>query len=237
MPLNDMLSRTNGNRFARRFRNDRPNSQQTPAPAPAASPAPAPAPAATLPLPPGVAQGPQNAAFNAFYNTPLYQVPLQEGLESVNANWAARGMLESGAAQKSISDYGAGHAAGGLRDYFSLLGNQQAIGFNAASGQAGASQNYANSIQGANTNYANSLTGLNSAFANNATGLTQGYAGGVSNALGQVGQAQAQGAINAGNINANAIMAQANNSNAMLGGIGNALGSFAGYAAYRPYGS
>jgi hypothetical protein len=236
MPMNDMLSRTRGNRFARRFRDDRPNSPQAPVPTPAATPAATPAPAATLPLPPGVAQGPQNAAFNAFYNTPLYQVPLQEGQDALNANWAARGMLESGAAMKSISDYGAGHAAGGLRDYISLLGNQQALGFSAASGQAGVGQTYANSIQGANANYGNALSGLNSAFANNATGLTQGYASGVSGALSQLGQAQAQGAINAGNINSNAIMANANNTNSMIGGIGNALGQAAGYFAYRPYG-
>lgn len=207
-----------------RNRNNGGGSSATPTPTPA--PAPTPTPSVS----------PQMQAFNAFYGTPLYQVPLQEGLEGVNANWAARGMLESGAAMKSISDYSAGHAAGGLRDYFSLLGNQQAIGFNAASGQAGASQNYANSIQGANTNYANALTGLNSAFANNATGLGQSYANNVSGALGQLGQGQAQGAINIGNALGQGAIANANNTNAMIGGIGSALGNMAGYFAYRPYG-
>jgi hypothetical protein len=235
--MNDMLARTRGNRFARAFGNDRRNPMQTPAPSPAATPAatPAPTPAATLPLPSGVAQGPQNAAFNAFYNTPLYQVPLQEGLDSINAHWAARGGLESGAAMKGISDYTAGHAAGGLRDYMSLLGNQQAIGFNATSAQAGAAQNYANSIQGSNQNYANAMQGANSAYANNASNAYGGYASGINNALGQLGQGQAQGAINAGNINANAITANANNTNAMIGGLGSAFGSVANYYAYRPY--
>lgn len=167
----------------------------------------------------------QNSAFNAFYNTPLYQVPLQEGLDAVNASYAGRGALQSGAAMKAISDYGAGHASGALRDYFSLLGNQQAIGFNAASGQAGAAQSYANSITGSNQNYANSLGAANSQ-----------YASGVGNALGNLGNAYGQGAINTGNILANQQIQNANNTNSMIGGVGSALGGMAGYLAYKPYG-
>lgn len=199
------------------------------------APTPAPAPASTLPLPQGVTLGPENAAFNAFYSTPLYQFPLQQGLEQLNANYAARGILESGAAQKGISDYASGQAAGGLRDYFSLLGNQQAIGFNAASAQSGAAQNYANTITGANQNYANSLSGANSQFANNASNLYGNYAGGVGSALGQQGAVNQQSAYNTGNIYANQAMANANNTNSMIGGIGSALGSAAGYFAYQPY--
>lgn len=166
----------------------------------------------------------QTNALNAFYDTQLYQFPLQQGLEALNANYAARGMLESGAAMKGINDYAAGMASGGMRDYTALLGNQQAIGFNAALGQAGAATGYANSVSGANQNYANSLSGANQSYANN-----------VGNALGQLGNAQGQYAQNVGNINSQAITANANNTNAMIGGVGSALGSAAGYFAYQPY--
>lgn len=195
-------------------------------PRPRSNPRPVGGPAtATTPLPrPAGSSGPGQQPFQAFYDTPLYQFPLQEGLDAVNANYAGRGMLESGAAMKAINDYAAGMAAGGMRDYFQLLGNQQAIGFNAASGQAGVGQNFANSITGANQNYVNSMSNLNSTYANNA-----------GNAYANYGNAQSQYAQNVGNINSNAILAQANNNNAMWGGIGSALGNAAGYFAYQPY--
>lgn len=244
MPTNDMLARVQAREAARdawrdergllnrtnfnpmRIRRTAPSPTPAPAPTPAATPAPTPTPAAS----------PQNQAFAAFYNTPLYQVPLAEGLDALNANYAARGMLESGAAMKSINDYAAGHAAGGLRDYMSLLGNQQAIGFNAASGQAGANQNYANTISGMNTNYGNALSNANSQFANNASGLTSGFANAASGAAGNLGNAIGQGAINTGNILGQNAIAQANNTNSMIGGIGSALGNLGGFLAYRPYG-
>lgn len=173
----------------------------------------------------GSASSGQNAALNAFMNTPLYTVPFQRGVEAINANYAGRGALQSGAAMKAISDYSADSASGALRDYFSLLGNQQAIGFNAASGQAGAAQSYANSITGSNQNYANALSGMNSQFAANAGNAYQNY-----------GNAVSQGAINTGNIIGQGAIANANNTNSMIGGIGSALGNVAGYLAYKPYG-
>lgn len=197
----DALNLERTSNYVRRSNaHDAPNAYQS-VNSPTSAPAPSPTPSSS------------NSAFNAFYQTPLYQFPLQQGLDAVNANYAARGMLQSGAAQKAISDYSAGMASGGLRDYFSLLGNQQAIGFNAASGQVGASQNYANSITGANNNYSNSLQNINTNLAN----------------------AQSQGALNTGNIYANQAYQNANNSNSMIGGIGSALGSAAGYFAYQPY--
>jgi hypothetical protein len=167
----------------------------------------------------------QNSALNAFMDTPLYTVPFERGVDAINANYAGRGALQSGAAMKAISDYAGDSASGALRDYFSLLGNQQAIGFNAAAGQAGAAGNYANSITGSNTNYANALSGMNNQ-----------YAAGVGGALGNLGNAYGQGAINTGNILANQQIANANNTNSMIGGIGSSLGNAAGYFAYQPYG-
>jgi hypothetical protein len=173
---------------------------------------------------PANALTPQQTALNAFYDTPLYQFPLQRGLEAINANYAARGMLESGAAQKSLLDYGAGVAGGALGDYFGLLGNQQGVGLSAASAQAGIGQGYANSLTGLGSNYANSLSALNSNFANNA-----------SNLAGQLGGAIGQGAINTGNALSNQAMANANNNNGLISGLGNIFGSALGAASYTPY--
>jgi hypothetical protein len=175
----------------------------------------------------GTQLSPQEQAFQTFYDSKVYQFPLEQGLEAINANYAARGALESGAAQKAIVDY-AGNtvAAGAFRDYMSYLGNQQGIGLGAASAQVGVGQGYANSITAANNNYAAGVNSANSAFANNASG-----------AAGNLGNAYGQGAINAGNINAGAINAQANNTNSMIQGVGNAFGNAAGAFAYQPYSS
>lgn len=164
---------------------------------------------------------PQQQALNTFYATPLYQFPLEQGLQAINANYAARGMLESGAAQKSINDYAAGMASGGLRDYMGFLGNQQALGATAASASSGVSSNYGNSMAGLNSNYANSLSGLNSNYANTVTGLNSNLA-----------NAQSSYANNVGDIYSNNAIAKANNSNAMISGIGNAFSGALGGLAY-----
>lgn len=173
------------------------------------------------------ALSPQEQAFQTFYNTPVYQFPLEQGLEAISANYAARGATQSGAAQKALIDY-AGNtvAAGAFRDYMSYLGNQQGTGLGAASAQVGVGQGYANSITAANNNYASGVGAANSAFANNASG-----------AAGNLGNAYGQGAINAGNINAGAINASANNTNALIGGLGGMAGNIAGAFAYQPYSS
>lgn len=167
------------------------------------TPAPAPSSAAT----------PQEKALNAFYDTQFYQFPLQQGLDAINANYGARGLLQSGAAIKALDKYASGVASGGFGDYLQTLGSQQALGANAASNIAGMNANYANSLTGLGTGYADAITGANNNLAN----------------------AQGNYASNIGNINANAITANANNTNAMIGGIGSSLGNAAGYLAYQPY--
>lgn len=167
------------------------------------------------------APSPQETALNAFYGTQLYQFPLEQGLQAVNANWAGRGMLESGAAEKSMNDYAAGMASGGMRDYMGWLGNQQSLGATAASSAAGIGANYGNTMAGINNNYANAMQGLNS-----------GYASGVSGISNNMANAQSNYATNVGNITSNAAIARANNTNSMISGIGNALGYGLGALAY-----
>ena len=172
----------------------------------------------------GTPLSPQDQALNSFYNTPLYQFPLDQGLQAINANYAARGMLESGAAQKSLLNYAQGVAGGALGDYFQLLGNQQGLGFSAASANSGVSQGYANNLTGIGQNAANALSGASSTFANNAGNLAVG-----------LGNAYSQGAYNTSNALSNAAIANANNSNALVSGLGNAFGGIGGALAYKPY--
>lgn len=175
-------------------------------------------------------------ALNTIWDSPVYQFPVQQGLDAINASYAGRGMLESGAAMKGIADYISGVAApGAFNTHMSMLGNQQALGFNAAQVQAGQGANFTNSITAANTNYANALSGAQNAFANNATALNSNFANAASAGAQGIGNAYGQGAVNTANIMNNATMAQTNNTNAMIGGIGNALGGIAGYYAYKPY--
>jgi hypothetical protein len=221
-----------------------PNHTGTPTPAAAPAPAPAPAVAPVTSsaehLLPNATQnamtGAQAQGLQNFYNSAAYQFPLQEGLDAVNSSYAGRGLLQSGAAQKAVENYGANAAAGGLNQYLAYLGNQQAVGATAASGMTGLAQNYANSMGNANSNLANAQAGAASNFGNAATGLTSGYAANIGNAYGNYGNALSQGAINAGNINSNSAIAHGNNTAGMINGIGSAFAGLGGAMAYRPYG-
>lgn len=153
-------------------------------------------------------------ALNALWNSDVYQFPVQQGLDAINASYAGRGALQSGAAMKGIADYISGVAApGAFNAYMGYLGDQQSMGYGAALGQTGVGQNYGTALTGLGTNYANSLSNINANLAN----------------------AQSASAQNIGNIYSNQAIANANNTNSMIGGIGTALGNVAGYYAYRPY--
>jgi hypothetical protein len=95
------------------------------------------------------------SAFDQFYNSPAYQVPLTEGLKAVNTKYAAMGALESGAAMKAINDYAAGHAASALSTYMDDLYRQEALGEAASSSLAGVGQNLVSQVS-ANNNAAGS---------------------------------------------------------------------------------
>lgn len=95
------------------------------------------------------AQNPQQqyqSAFDNYRNSTGYQFRLNQGMNAINSGYAGAGTLQSGAAMKAINDYGQGMASQEFGNYMNALGNQQGIGFSAASAQAGVGQNYANSI-------------------------------------------------------------------------------------------
>lgn len=85
-------------------------------------------------------------AFDNYRKSTGYQFRLNQGLDAVNSGYAGAGTLKSGAAMKAINDYGQNMASQEFANYLGALGNQQAIGSNAASAQAGVSQNLGNSL-------------------------------------------------------------------------------------------
>lgn len=145
---------------------------------PAPAPTPAQPPAGTVP-----AASPYQQAFDNYRNSTGYQFRYNQGMDALNTGWAARGMLNSGAAIKSAQEYGQNIASGEFGNYLNALGNQQGVGLSAAGAQAGVGTNYANTIS-ANNN------ALASVQANAALARGQNTAnmwGTAASALGQIG--------------------------------------------------
>lgn len=119
---------------------------------------------------------PQEQAFNTFANSAGMQFALQQMENAVNNGYAARGTLQSGAAEKALQDRA---AQIGIQDYFmpymNLLGGQQSVGAQAGSSVAGVGSNFANTAADINA-------GMGSTIANGAAGdanaaLARGLAG------------------------------------------------------------
>jgi hypothetical protein len=151
---------------------------QTPVPTPTPTPTPTPAPGST--------GAPSSAldAFDRFRQGTNYQWRLNQGANALTSN-LARGTLDSGAAQKSILEYGQNFASNELGNYMNLLASQQASGLTAAGAVMGVNTNYQGNVTANNNNAAN-------ASSNAALVAGQGQAnmwGGVANAGGQIGGA------------------------------------------------
>ncbi len=91
-------------------------------------------------------------AFDSYRNSTGYQFRLNEGNKAIGANFAARGLNNSGAAVRSAMQYGQNIASGEFGNYMGLLSNQQGVGLSAASAQAGVGQNYVNTVSANNNN-------------------------------------------------------------------------------------
>lgn len=119
-------------------------------------------------------------ALATFRNASGYQDALSQGLNAVNTGYAARGALESGAAQKALAKYGANLASGTFGQYVNVLQGQQQAGTGALGAATGAGNAYAAQSMNANNN-------ASSAAANAAlygSQAQQQAIGGVANALG-----------------------------------------------------
>lgn len=112
---------------------------------------------------------------SGFTTSPDYQFRLQQGDKNVNASYAAKGSLESGAAQKALVDYGQASASQEYGNYFNRLATLAGYGTQANTADANAGTNFAN------TTGANTING-----ANTQANLTIGNANATNAALGQV---------------------------------------------------
>ena len=90
-------------------------------------------------------QGAQNA-FGQYIKNSDYGFQFGQGSNALNSGYAGAGTLQSGAAMKAMEKFRQDLQSGYRNEYMNALGNQQAVGFSAASAQAGVGQNYANSM-------------------------------------------------------------------------------------------
>jgi hypothetical protein len=128
-----------------------------------------------------------DALTSALQQDPGYQFRMGQGVNALDRSAASRGMLQSGAQQKALTQYGQGLASGELANAFQRVG---------------AVQNNAQQASGAlatlNQNRGTTLSNLSSRQASNNQALSQN----TSNALGQYsmasGNAQAAGYQNMG---------------------------------------
>jgi hypothetical protein len=125
--------------------------------------------------------GGDSSAFDKFRQSTNYDFRLGEGMKALNQGYAARGLLESGAAMKGITRYGQDFASNELGNYMDLLGRQQNVGLSGANALAGVGTNMVNAVT--NNNNSAASAAANAALINgNAQGQMYGQIG---NALGQ----------------------------------------------------
>lgn len=85
-------------------------------------------------------------AFDQFRNSTGYQFQMNEAMRGVNSGYAGIGALKSGAALRAAQTRANDLAGQSFYNYLGALGNQQSLGANAASAQAGVAQNAGNSL-------------------------------------------------------------------------------------------
>lgn len=134
------------------------------------------------PVPAGTVTASPSAksAFDRYRESTGYQFRLGEGQNAINTGYAAKGLLESGAAQKALLRYGQDFGSGEFGNYLGALQGQQSLGASSASALAGVGQNYAGMVT-ANNNNAGSAVANAALIRGQATGNMYG---GIANALG-----------------------------------------------------
>jgi hypothetical protein len=146
-----------------------------------------PAPAVNVPAPTAPGTGSTGAldAFDRFRQGTNYQWRYNQGLKATEGNFATRGALDSGAAEKAKITFGQNLASGELSNYMNLLASQQASGLSAAGAVMGVNTSYAGNVTAQNTNAGN--VAANAALAGGQANANMW--GTVGNAAGQLGGA------------------------------------------------
>lgn len=122
-------------------------------------------------------QADYNNAFNNYRNSTGYQFRFNEGMRAIDAGAP---VLNSGARLKAALNYGQNIASNEFGNYLGQLANQQGVGLDGASAQAGVGQNYANSVS-ANNNSAGTAAANAALMRGQAT---SNMWGGIANGLG-----------------------------------------------------
>jgi len=132
----------------------------------------------------------QQGAIQSFQDSAPYQAEHDAGLKSVQAALGSKGLLDSGAAMKSLDNYGDQFLSSKLNTYEGQLAALSGTGLSAASAQAGVGQGYANATS-ANNNAAAAasgnaaLSGANSVNSALGSALTAyGYSQGLGSSYG-----------------------------------------------------
>jgi hypothetical protein len=95
-----------------------------------------------------------NDALAAYKASTGYAGRLAEGYGAINTGYAAKGALESGAAQKALLNYGQQQASGEFSNYLGQLSGQQNAGLNALGSVTGSGIAYGNQVSNANSSQA-----------------------------------------------------------------------------------
>lgn len=130
------------------------------------------------------------AAYEKFKQSTGYTDRLAEGYRGVNAGYAGRRLLQSGAAQKALLRYGQSQASNEFGNYLGALTTQQNTGLAGASALAGVGQNFANNASNISQNAATAAGQAAVASANNsnsAFGSIANIAGQTAGALSSYG--------------------------------------------------
>ena len=177
-----------------------------------------------------------DVSINAFQASPDYQYRLDQGNRNLNAGWAAKGALGSGAAGKAFIDYGQNTAAAEYGNWRNYVTGQtdKTNAFNTDTFQS--DRAYGTGVYDANRGYNTSRadTRTNNLF--NLTSIGQG----ATNATNQAGAQNANAASNAYQTSANNLsniygQRADNNASAFsgaLGGIQSAFNAFRGTSGY-----
>lgn len=102
---------------------------------------------------------------------------LSQGSRAITGNQAAKGLLGSGSTLKGLQRYGLGLRDQYRGNFLNLLGNQQALGLNAAGIGAGVGTNYTGQVSQNNNNYAQTVGNAALARSANNTNFLSGILG------------------------------------------------------------
>ncbi|WP_016744387.1 tail fiber domain-containing protein [Rhizorhabdus wittichii] len=130
------------------------------------------------------ARGLTDPGINNYLDLTGYNDQLNQGSRGIVASQATKGLLSSGSTLKALEKYRLGLRGNATNNYLNLLGNQQALGFNAAGAAAGVNTNFSGQVTDSNNALASTIANANLARAANNTNLLGGIAAGAGAAIG-----------------------------------------------------